>query len=182
MKSHLKSWIILVLALPLLGSHAATRDESSRLGFPELPSPVCDELNVPAGQRAAFRLYAAGVQIYRWSGVKWDFVAPEAELYADPCHESLVGLHYAGPTWESTDGSKVIAARQADCSPSPGAIPWLRLVAKQTSARGRFARVTFIQRLNTVGGTMPSTPGSIVGEEARVPYTAEYYFFRSTHH
>ena len=35
-----------------------------------------------------------------------------------------------------------------------------------------------IQRLNTVGGTMPATPGTTVGEIARVPYTAEYYFYK----
>jgi hypothetical protein len=28
------------------------------------------------------------------------------------------------------------------------------------------------------GGTAPLAPGSAVGEERRVPYTAEYYFYR----
>lgn len=42
-----------------------------------------------------------------------------------------------------------------------------------TSEQDRFARVDFIHRLNTVGGAAPADPGSFVGEEARVPYTAE---------
>jgi hypothetical protein len=182
MKSQLNSLLVLSLSLMMLSSQSATYPETRGMGVPELPSPACDDIQVPDGQRVAAHLYAAGVQIYRWSGLQWEFVAPEAELYANACHESLVGLHYAGPTWEALDGGKVVAARQAGCSPSPGAIPWLRLFTTQAPARGRFARVTFIQRINTVGGTMPATPGTIVGEEARVPYTAEYLFFRSTRH
>lgn len=180
MKSLLKLATLLSLLLLIPNSRAATLEEARGARIPDLPSPVCDDIQVPDGQRVAIHLYAAGVQIYRWSGVQWEFVAPEAELYADRCHEALVGLHYAGPTWEALDGGKVVAARQAGCSPSPGAIPWLRLVTTQTPERGRFARVTYIQRINTVGGTMPATPGSFVGEEAHVPYTAEYLFFRSS--
>jgi hypothetical protein len=44
---------------------------------------------------------------------------------------------------------------------------------------GFFHRVTYIQRVNTVGGIAPSTAGRDVGEEARVPYTSEYLFYRS---
>ena len=143
----------------------------------ELPSPVCDSIEVPEGARLSARFYAYGVQIYRWTGSAWQFVAPEAVLYADPGHEAQVGIHYAGPTWEANDGSKVVAARLAGCSPAPGAIPWLLLGATVTSEHGRFARVACIQRINTVGGTAPAEPGAFVGAEARVPYTAEYYFY-----
>lgn len=39
-----------------------------------------------------------------------------------------------------------------------------------------------VQRVNTLGGTAPAGAGSFVGDEARVPYTAEYYFYRASHH
>ena len=35
---------------------------------PDLPSPLCDQLEVPPGNNLAFRVYAVGVQIYRWNG------------------------------------------------------------------------------------------------------------------
>jgi len=42
-------------------------------------------------------------------------------------------------------------------------------------------KTTFIQRLNTKGGSAPadgcSTPAD-VGNQTLVPYTADYYFFR----
>lgn len=41
---------------------------------------------------------------------------------------------------------------------------------------------TFIQRLNTQGGSAPSAGCSVatdVGKQTLVPYTADYYFFRA---
>ena len=43
---------------------------------------------------------------------------------------------------------------------------------------GKFSAVTYIQRVNTVGGTAPTTGRDAMHLEARVPYTAEYYFYR----
>src|SRR5688572_19459413 len=100
---------------------------------PDLPSPACDALQVPAGNRLTVHVYALGVQIYRWNGTAWAFIAPEAVLFADPCYDEQVGTHYAGPTWESNGGSKVVGARLAGCSPNRGAIPWLLLGATSTS-------------------------------------------------
>jgi hypothetical protein len=155
-------------------------DDHERPSAPELPSPECNSVNVPDGNRVSSHVYALGVQIYRWSGTSWVFVAPNATLFADPCYDRQVGVHYAGPTWEANDGSKVVGAREADCTPFRGAIPWLRLRATLTSGHGAFARVTYIQRVNTIGGTAPSEAGAFVGDEARVPYTAEYYFYGAT--
>ncbi len=144
---------------------------------PTLPSPLCDGLQVPAGNELKFHAYAVGVQIYQWNGSGWAFVAPAAVLYADRRHHAEVGIHYAGPTWESNSGSKVVGARVAACTPDPNSIPWLLLRAVSSQGPGVFDGVTFIQRLETVGGTAPSTPGSAVGQQAQVPYTAEYLFY-----
>jgi len=40
--------------------------------------------------------------------------------------------------------------------------------------------VTFVQRVNTVGGKAPGTAGTTVGQVDNVPYTAEYYFYSAT--
>jgi hypothetical protein len=42
-------------------------------------------------------------------------------------------------------------------------------------------QTTFIQRLNTKGGSAPATGCSVasdVGKQALVPYSADYFFFR----
>lgn len=139
----------------------------------------CQNLQVPAGNKVAFHVYAEGVQIYRWNGTSWIFVEPEAVLFANAGYDGVVGTHYAGPTWESVSGSQVRGIVQERCTPNSDAIPWLLLGALSTKGPGIFQRVTFIQRVNTVGGLAPTEPGDLSGSVARVPYTAEYFFYRA---
>lgn len=139
---------------------------------------TCDSLRVPEGNKVAFHVYADGVQIYRWNGASWTFVAPSASLSADPQGKSTVGTHYAGPTWQTVSGGKVVGVVTKRCVPDRNAIPWLLLSAIPDDGPGVFQRTTFIQRVNTVGGNAPSAPGSFTGEETSVPYAAEYFFYR----
>jgi len=67
------------------------------------------------------------------------------------------------------------------CTPNPNAIPWLLVKAVSNEGHGIFQRVTYIQRLNTVGGNAPSVPGDVPGQVARVPYTARYFFYQMHH-
>ena len=134
-------------------------------------------LQVPRGNRVSYITYAEGVQIYRWNGTAWTFVAPEADLY--DWDGDKVGTHYAGPTWESADGSKVVGAVLERWIADSDAIPWLLLNAVSSEGSGVFRGVTYIQRLFTVGGLAPTEPGDVVGEEVRVPYSAWYIFYRA---
>src|SRR5262245_41296425 len=91
-------------------------------------------LKVPAGHKVAFRAYAEGVQIYRSNGTSWVFVGPEAVLY--DWDGEVVGIHYAGPTWESVSGSYVVGAVVERGTPDPDAIPWLLLRAVTSGGPG----------------------------------------------
>jgi hypothetical protein len=140
---------------------------------------ACPNLRAPEGSRLVLHVYASGVQIYRWNGTSWSFVAPEALLFADAQERGIVGTHYAGPTWASRSGSKVVGAVLERCTPDPAAIPWLLLGTVSTEGPGIFQRVAYIQRVNTVGGNAPADPGNVMNEEARIPYTTEYLFYRT---
>ena len=144
---------------------------------PDLGS--CDTLRAPAGSELVFHAYAQGVQVYRWAGTSWSLDGPSAKLFADARGKAAVGTHYAGPTWKSTSGSTVVGAVRDRCTPNPDAIPWLLLGAVSSEGPGVFQGVTHIQRVNTVGGKAPAEPGEFEGEEVRVPYTAEYYFYKA---
>lgn len=152
------------------------------------PENVPAALRAPAGQVAYLETLAEGVQIYECkpkadqSGAhEWSFRAPEATLMRRDGQR--VGKHYAGPTWESdADKSSVVGAVKArDPGPDANAIPWLLLDAKSNAGSGVFAQTRSIQRLYTAGGVAPKQPcgAGNVGEVARVPYTATYYFYRS---
>jgi hypothetical protein len=146
---------------------------------PDLPSPLCDGVQVQPGNKVVFHAYALGVQIYRWNGESWGFVEPVATLFADANYHRKVGIHYGGPTWEINSGGKVVASRLEGCSPDSTAIPWLLLQTVSTDGPGIFNSVTFIQRVNTKGGLAPTAPGLSIGAVAEVPYSAEYYFYRA---
>jgi hypothetical protein len=151
------------------------------LEAPAAPAP----LQVAATEKLLFALDAQGVQIYQWQAKKdhptqyeWVFKAPEADLFDGG---KKVGHHGAGPTWESTDGSKVVGLLKAHVdSIDSDAVPWLLLTAKSHSGNGIFSHVTSIQRLETSGGKPPTATGHPKpGEELRVPYYATYYFYGS---
>jgi Protein of unknown function (DUF3455) len=162
------------LALLLLGAAAGAGDDNRA---PDLTG--YEKLVVADGNKVAFAAYAEGVQIYRWDGTGWAFTGPEAILYSgDGDDAEVVGTHYAGPTWESNSGSKVVCAVLERATPDPTAVPWLKLGAVSNEGRGIFDRVTFVQRVYTTGGLAPAAPGDFEGEVARVPYSAWYYFYR----
>jgi len=139
----------------------------------------CEYLRAPEGSKLVAHMYATGAQIYRWSGTAWLFAGPSAVLYSDAAGSDRVGTHYAGPTWESVDGSTVRGSSPVVCPVGSDDIPWLRLTGTPGEMPGIFRRVTSIQRVNTVGGTIPTEPGTTPGEERHEPYTAEYYFYRA---
>lgn len=170
----------IIVQLALVGPPAACAAPSA-VETADIPAP----LRVSTDAVLTLRAHAAGVQIYRCRAdkddaarVEWQLKEPEADLFG-PAGDKI-GKHYAGPTWEGTDGSKVTGevAAHAD-SPVPNAVAWLLLRAKSTSGSGVFAHVRFIQRLHTAGGNAPpdGCNRASAGAEVRVPYTAEYWFY-----
>jgi hypothetical protein len=152
------------------------------------PAPVPEPLIVPATQHLIAQLHATGVQIYECQPAKndpahfaWSFKQPDAVLFqAGTAKGASIGKHYAGPTWEANDGSKVIGEVIARSdSPKPDSIPWLLLQAKTLSGSGLFSGVMSIQRLNTVGGNAPAQGcrQDQAGQPLRIPYTADYLFY-----
>ena len=146
---------------------------------------VPDKLKPGPNESLAMIVAAKGVQIYECrarkdqvGGYEWAFVAPEADLF--DARGNRIGRHYAGPHWESTDGSKILGTvkEQVD-APVANAIPWLLLAAKSVGSEGSFSKVTSIQRVNAVGGVVPKAGCSqaTAGTRARINYTADYYFF-----
>jgi hypothetical protein len=131
----------------------------------------------------AVEAFGKGVQIYTCKashgGYAWGLKAPDASL--QDAKGNVIGKHFAGPSWQATDGSVVVGAPlNASPSPDAGAIPWLVLQAKSHSGNGLMTGVQYIVRTRTEGGVAPSTgcDASHAGAEVRVPYSAVYLFFR----
>ncbi|HEV8246643.1 MAG TPA: DUF3455 domain-containing protein [Polyangiaceae bacterium] len=149
------------------------------------PRDVPEPLHVTQDNTLAFELHARGVQIYTCQPKKddatkyeWALKAPDAVLTEADGKEA--GHHYAGPTWEARDGSKVMGKlEQKVDAPGTGNIPWLLLSAKSHEGKGRFDKVSFIQRVDTKGGKAPAEgcDAAHAGQEVRIDYEATYLFF-----
>ena len=151
------------------------------LTAPDVPA----QLRPPASQTVFLAARATGVQIYECAPkadqstvFEWAFRAPDATLMDQSGR--VIGKHFAGPTWEASDGSSVVAETKArDPGPKATAIPWLLLEAKSVKGPGLLSKTQSIQRVDTTGGLAPTEPCTMEGAKrmARVPYTATYYFY-----
>lgn len=154
---------------------------------PVVPGPIA----VGAGNKVFLVGHAVGVQIYTCAagttGFAWTFVAPRANLYDD--HGKLIVTHFAGPTWQAKDGSKVVGqvVDGGRVTVDPTAIPWLLLAAVPTASSpgGKLGHTTFIQRIATTGGLAPAAAtcnATTAGNVAEIAYTADYYLWKKHGH
>jgi len=154
-------------ALALFAASAIAQDIPAKLAPPQ--------------KRPLVGKYAAkGLQIYvcrvKGSTNEWGFKAPEAELI--DAQGRPFAKHYAGPTWEAPDGSKIVGKVLAnEPAPKASAIPWL-LLSTESSGSGVLADTHFVQRVNTSGGVGPTGACPTAGTEQRVDYTADYIFYK----
>lgn len=176
---------------PPMAAGATTKpvEKSVAIAVPPAPAPKPTPLIVPAavwdapvdGLPKFMTVRAEGVQIYQCKktaagGFEWMHIAPEALLYNDKGRN--IGKHGAGPAWELSDGSKVIAEKIAS-KPQPGTVDWLLLKTIATSGAGKLTKVKYVERIDTSGGTPPTMPADAAheGKEERVPYRATYVFY-----
>lgn len=126
----------------------------------------------------------------RYVEVVTHFLSPNT----NPNESASKPLPFGNATWQSSfDSSKVwgqqlhsIPSGSDESCPNTGSIACLLLQSAGSEAGpagGKLlTQTTFIQRLNTNGGSAPNTGCSVlsdVGKQTLVSYTADYYFFHS---
>ena len=147
---------------------------------PIASADAASAVDAPSGTHEIKALTATGVQVYACEydaahQLGWKFKSPLASLYDD--RGQLTVHHFAGPTWRAGDGSAIKAKVAAQApSPTPGAIPWLLLSVTAHSGKGLLSKVQYVRRIDTVGGTAPSTPCVKEHDKGESPYFARYVF------
>ncbi len=176
---HKYSWLNISLIASLIGLGLCGVAVSKLNDDPQVPK----NLQVPDQQRLLLKAAAQGSQIYichqladNQSQFKWKLKAPDAKLFNS--QGEVLGRHYAGPTWEANDGSKITAVVKAQEKAPNGSIPWLLLQVKSNQGNGSLKSVEWIQRLHTSGGTpKQECDRDHQNAEISVGYTADYYFY-----
>jgi len=155
---------------------------SSVLPSPTSAQQIPPQLQPPAGEQLLIQVHAKGDQVYICkegaTEFSWGLKAPDAQLFDKD--GKPFGKHFAGPTWQANDGSRVTGKAVANVpSPDPNSIPWLLVNVVSHDGTGILSGATSIQRLNTKGGKAPATgcDTTHAGQETRSPYTADYLFY-----
>lgn len=143
---------------------------------------VPQQIQPPANEQLLLLVHAKGDQVYTCKGdaaqAAWTLKAPDAQLFDQD--GKPFGKHFAGPSWEASDGSRVTGKAVANVpSPDTDSIPWLLLNIVGHEGSGVLSRATSIQRINTKGGKAPGTgcDAAHAGQEVRVAYSADYLFY-----
>jgi hypothetical protein len=152
------------------------------LPFEVLAQQVPPQIQAPANEQLLLQVHAKGDQVYTCKGdpaqYAWTLKAPDAQLFDKD--GKPFGKHFAGPSWEASDGSRVTGKAVANApSPDADSIPWLLVNVISHDGSGVLSRATSIQRLNTKGGKAPALgcDAAHAGQEVRVPYSADYLFY-----
>ena len=158
--------------LPLLGAIT-----SARAAETALPGAIA-----APGEALVLTMHAEGAQVYECKAgadgkSSWTFREPIATLLVEG---KTVGRHYAGPSWEYSDGSAVVGKVVGN---APGAasddIPWLKLEVISRRGSGVLTGVTTVQRINTKGGKLEGACDK-QGTFRDMPYSADYVFLRKS--
>lgn len=172
-----KTLLVLVATLPLAISRPADDAVQKELARLNIPAKL-----VPAGKQPLFLARADGTQTYtaeeKEGKLQWSAASiPDATLW-DFQSAAKVGTHSKGPTWVDNDGSKLIGDPLTivkEPSANADAVAWL-LVTVKSDGKGRLAKVSHVQRVDTWGGKAPAAPPTKAGETQSVHYQATYVF------
>jgi hypothetical protein len=167
------------------------------------PPPVPASLKVPAPNEAFLLGRGVGTQNYvcqpssSLGRVVWTLSTPQATLFSDQADQLTTHFFSPNPveggivraTWQDSQDTSTVWARAIASVADPnesGAIDWVLLQAVGTkvgpTGGNTLSRTTFVQRLNTVGGSAPATGCDVLpdaGRKAFVPYTADYFFYKA---
>jgi hypothetical protein len=188
MKRHIqRGFLVSLLAVAACGTSGSAPGGTGGVAW-LTPDAVPAALAAPAGATVKVHGHAIGAQIYTCTltsaadggapSAAWVLKAPQAILYDST--GTQLGTHGAGPSWTALDGSTAngVKAAQVD-APQSDAITWLLLRISSTSGTGVFSDITYVQRLNTVGGKAPATgcDSTTAGMDLPVSYSADYYLY-----
>jgi Protein of unknown function (DUF3455) len=147
-------------------------------------APIPAAVAVPAGQKAYMTLTGVGEITYECranatkDSFEWAFAGTAAVLY--DANKQPRGKYYGGPTWEAHDGSKVTGKQLAVSPSAPGNIALQLVQANPAVGSGAMQGVTYVQRLNPVGGVAPreTCAESGLGMKRQVKYQVDYVFYK----
>ena len=151
---------------------------------PATPAPPLgffSRIKAPDTVQPVLKLQGRGVQVFRCepraNSYAWVFRLPEADL-VDASGKPVI-RHGANFSFEHTDGSRLLGTVvDFDDAPDANNLRWLLLSAR-SFGQGALTGVTYVQRVNTIGGMPPARcDASQQNRLLRVDFSADFVFYK----
>jgi hypothetical protein len=138
-------------------------------------------IKTPDSVVPVMHLQGRGVQVFRCeakgSSYAWAYRLPEADLV--DASGKAIARHGANFSFEHADGSRLFGTVvDFDDAPDPNNLRWL-LLSTRSFGDGALSGITFVQRINTIGGMPP--PRCDAGQQSRllrVDFSADFVFYK----
>lgn len=193
--NNLKTYMVSAITVNLKGVDSTLFHETKmrslfRLSLIAITATLCacssvkpPSVTPPEASEEAFRLEASGEQVFRClidaRGWYWKFEAPNAYLF-DPQTNQAVAKHGYNFTFVHNDGSRLTTRIVSTAPQGKNDLSDALFTVASRDGYGRLSQIQYIQRLNAKGG-VPTTVCTKEkrGQLARVPFTADFIFYRS---
>ena len=193
--NNLKTYMVSAITVNLKGVDSTLFHETKmrslfRLSLIAITATLCacssvkpPSVTPPEASEEAFRLEASGEQVFRClidaRGWYWKFEAPNAYLF-DPLTNQAVAKHGYNFTFVHNDGSCLTTRIVSTAPQGKKDLSDALFTVASRDGYGRLSQIQYVQRLNAKGG-VPTTMCTKEkrGQLARVPFTADFIFYRS---
>jgi len=150
---------------------------------PTLPG----DIRVPAGHQAVLEARGAGELQYECqatSRLPWQYawLPMDRSIELRDTSNNSITLTRSARAWIHRDGSELAVREFVEVSNGAPNLPLQRARVDPSKLPGTLSNISYIQRIRTVGG-LPSTrncSAAELGMRVRVPYEADYVFWRET--
>ena len=143
------------------------------------------DVRVPAGHQAVLEARASGELQYECQAIKrapfeYAWLPRDRSIELRDGSNSAIVLSRSGRSWVHRDGSQLAVREFVEVDNGPHSLPFQRARVEPSMLSGALNNISYIQRINTVGG-LPSVrncSSAELGMRVQVPYEAEYVFWR----
>lgn len=181
---HLRCLVLAAGALTLVAGCSTPRPPLSQYltQQPALPG----DIRVPSGHQAVLQAHGMGELQYECQATNrspWQYawLPRDRSIELRDSSNNTITLARSARSWVHRDGSELAVREFVEVENGMVNLPLQRVRVEPSTQPGTLNNISYIQRIRTLGGlpTIRNCSAAELGMRVRVPYEADYVFWRS---
>lgn len=181
----LPALVLVATAVLLAGCNSRPLSESLSQYLTQQPALPAD-IRVPAGHQAVLEARGIGELQYECQAIKlapfeYAWLPRDRSIELRDSANNSITLARSARNWLHRDGSELAVREFVEVNNGAPNLPLQRALVEPATQPGALHNISYIQRIRTLGG-LPSTrncSSAELGMRVRVPYEADYVFWRA---